>query len=434
MEKASASKNSNSLRERKPFFQAKLTVGPTDDVYEKEADAMADKVMRVSNHEETLQSKPKITTIQRNCAACEKEEEERAQRKESGEAESEAPSIVHDVIHSGGGNKLDTDTRGFMENRFGYDFSSVKIHNNTVAAKSAQSINALAYTSGNNIVFNQGEYSPGTDSGKKLLAHELTHVVQQDHGGAHKKIQRVTDASFEGAHHLDQAIANGTMTADGIMGQAYTGNCFGGTTDLKFAFSKAYKGIYPYGPTGQQKGVYVKIEVSRYDAEAPDHCTPLRLLQTVRNTQRGSLDALETAAPADETRRVRSGWGDPSAPSAGWRIDTSESAVDPFYSSLADASVEGSDSTPAILYEAPGHPSGTINAGKDFNTCGICQTRDGARWVLGCVNWGYYIDSIGNIVFLPATPAVTCGSTPELQHASERWDSISGHTHTEVYF
>src|SRR5690606_20271324 len=80
----------------------------------------------------------------------------------------------------------------FMENRFGYDFSHVKIHDDTVAAKSAQSINALAYTSGNNIVFNHGQYSPETNSGRKLLAHELTHVVQQGNG-SQDQLQRSSD-------------------------------------------------------------------------------------------------------------------------------------------------------------------------------------------------------------------------------------------------
>src|SRR5262249_51142380 len=69
------------------------------------------------------------------------------------------------------------------------DFSDVKIHTDHAASKSAQSINALAYTTGNNIVFNQNQFSPESESGKKLLAHELTHVVQQQSGIAPKMIQ-----------------------------------------------------------------------------------------------------------------------------------------------------------------------------------------------------------------------------------------------------
>jgi hypothetical protein len=129
--------------------------------------------------------------IQRKCASCEKEEN--AQRKEN--ENTEAPDIVDHAIHSGG-SPMDDDTQSFMENRFGYDFGHVKIHNDSLAASSAQSINALAYTSGNDIVFNQGQYSPDTTTGKKLLAHELTHVVQQSSSIQPKKIQRTSLAQF----------------------------------------------------------------------------------------------------------------------------------------------------------------------------------------------------------------------------------------------
>lgn len=129
--------------------------------------------------------------VQRKCAACEKDEP--VQRKEDGSTE--APSVVSDAISSGG-KPLDDGTRSFMEDRFGYDFSQVKIHNDSLAASSAQSIHALAYTSGNEIVFNQGQYSPGTATGKKLLAHELTHVVQQNNSVKPKKIQRATLTQF----------------------------------------------------------------------------------------------------------------------------------------------------------------------------------------------------------------------------------------------
>lgn len=74
---------------------------------------------------------------------------------------------------------MPAETKQFFEPKFGYDFSNVKVHIDSVAAKSAQSVNALAYTTGNNIVFDSGQYAPQTDTGKKLLAHELTHVVQQ---------------------------------------------------------------------------------------------------------------------------------------------------------------------------------------------------------------------------------------------------------------
>jgi hypothetical protein len=86
---------------------------------------------------------------------------------------------------------LSNEARNFYEPRFGYDFSQVKVHTDTVAAKSAQSINALAYTSGNNIVFNHNQFNENSENGKKLLAHELTHVVQQK--TANKMLYRKRD-------------------------------------------------------------------------------------------------------------------------------------------------------------------------------------------------------------------------------------------------
>lgn len=88
------------------------------------------------------------------------------------------PPIVHEVLGSSG-HPLDAGTRAFMESRFGHDFSHVRVHTGAKAAQSARKVNALAYTVGRDVVFGQGQYAPETSAGKRLLAHELTHVVQQ---------------------------------------------------------------------------------------------------------------------------------------------------------------------------------------------------------------------------------------------------------------
>jgi len=126
----------------------------------------------------TTQQSAAAGAINRKCAHC--AEEEQLSRKEAGsDSMSVAPPIVNDALSSSG-KSLDNETRSYMEPRFNYDFSQVRVHDNNLAAKSATAINALAYTSGNNIVFNSGQYDTGSDSGKRLLAHELTHVVQQN--------------------------------------------------------------------------------------------------------------------------------------------------------------------------------------------------------------------------------------------------------------
>ncbi len=88
------------------------------------------------------------------------------------------PPIVHDVLSSPG-KPLSSETRAFMEPRFGHDFSKVRVHTDAKAAESARAVNALAYTVGTDVVFGTMEYAPGTMGGRRLLAHELTHVLQQ---------------------------------------------------------------------------------------------------------------------------------------------------------------------------------------------------------------------------------------------------------------
>ena len=88
-----------------------------------------------------------------------------------------APAIVHEVLNSSG-TTLDVTTRNFFEPRFGADFSQVRIHTDGRAAASARAVNAMAYTVGDSVVFNRNKYSPESSSGRRLLAHELAHVVQ----------------------------------------------------------------------------------------------------------------------------------------------------------------------------------------------------------------------------------------------------------------
>jgi hypothetical protein len=179
-----------------PFIQPKLTINQPNDVYEQEADAMADKVMRMQ--QPGVQLKPlSITGVQRKCAHCE-EDEKKMQRKEMNNEATAADNNLEHYVGSlnSNGQALPDEVRNFYEPRFGYDFSNVKLHTDNVAAKSAQSVNALAYTSGNNIVFNEGQYLPNTESGKKLLGHELTHVIQQGNNIQPKRIQRLVRTSL----------------------------------------------------------------------------------------------------------------------------------------------------------------------------------------------------------------------------------------------
>jgi outer membrane protein OmpA-like peptidoglycan-associated protein len=211
-------------------IQTKLSVSHPNDIYEKEADRVADQVMRMPEHvaqakldcpcasgsnngyEEIIQSKPLAITplVQRKE---DEEEEEKIQTKsetvqdtfliqrQAEDKEKEEEAILHTKMNSGrtfktspqfehslqsmrsGGQPLDQATRAYFEPRFGVDFGDVRVHTNEEASKAARTIHAQAYTLGQNIVFDEGRYSPESDSGKKLIAHELTHTLQQSQDG-----------------------------------------------------------------------------------------------------------------------------------------------------------------------------------------------------------------------------------------------------------
>ncbi|HLB71706.1 MAG TPA: DUF4157 domain-containing protein [Candidatus Methanoperedens sp.] len=159
-------------------LQAKLRIGRPGDIYEQEADRVAERVMRMPDHASVPQSQVNSRSegLSIQSARCDSE-------KDIHHSQSGVPPIVHQVLRSPG-QPLDAAASTFMEPRFGHDFNQVRVHTNARATESVQGINALAYTVGNNIVFGRGQYAPGTTTGSRLLAHELTHVVQQEAGGS----------------------------------------------------------------------------------------------------------------------------------------------------------------------------------------------------------------------------------------------------------
>jgi hypothetical protein len=185
----------------------KLTINNPGDLFEQEADRTADEIM----HAPELDASPgmrsaavaKIAPVSRahaigrlqrkcacggstgtfgECAVCQDARGDTLQRDAVGPTESEvAPPIVHDVLRSPG-EPLDDATRAFMEPRFGRDFGDVRVHTGATASKSARAIGAAAYTVDRNIVFAPGYYAPATVAGRRLIAHELAHTVQQGAG------------------------------------------------------------------------------------------------------------------------------------------------------------------------------------------------------------------------------------------------------------
>jgi hypothetical protein len=181
------------------IFQPKLKVSQPGDTYEREADRVAEQVLSIHMSDSTA---PKNTSkeqgIDRKCSTCEMVKNDKGNenldisRKPSSTSNLETTHQIANKINStrsSDGLPLDPDIRRFMEPRIGHDFGNVRIHIDSNATESARSVGAQAYTVGRDIVFGSGQFSPHTSHGRRLLAHELTHVVQQSAGIA-QGIQR----------------------------------------------------------------------------------------------------------------------------------------------------------------------------------------------------------------------------------------------------
>ena len=176
--------------------QAKLTVGPAHDAHEAEADRVVDHVMRMGGGSRADHAAPSISpfgagassSAQRVCAECEEEMQRKptseSVQRLSGPKQDAAPTMTsgtESTIRSlqGSGAPLPASERAFFEPRFGRSFEGVRIHDGAHADAASKSISARAFTLGGDIAFAGGEYRPGTSDGRRLLAHELTHTVQQ---------------------------------------------------------------------------------------------------------------------------------------------------------------------------------------------------------------------------------------------------------------
>ena len=220
-------------------IQTKMTVGAADDAYEQEADAVAAQVVsdaapvqRESEGAEMEEEQLQTMRIQREDEGAEMEDEElqtmRIQREDEGaemeeeqlqtmriQREDEGAEMEEEQLQTmriqredvdmmdsfdagedvesgiastrGSGQSLPDDTRGMMESKMGYDFSNVNVHTDSTSDALNRSVSAKAFTTGSDVYFSGGAYNPGSKDGQQLLAHELTHVVQQ--GGAAPKVQ-----------------------------------------------------------------------------------------------------------------------------------------------------------------------------------------------------------------------------------------------------
>ena len=306
------------------FIQTKLTVGPVGDRYEQEADRVAEQVMTMplpsparggaggelqrqgEEPPRELQAKPLAATIT-PLLQCQEEDQDLQirpvaaqqglQRQEEEEQLQMRPATLQQVLqrqavgslkagealeHSlaaqkGGGSPLPDDTRDFMEPRFGADFSGVRVHTGGEAEQMTQALKAQAFTHGQDIYVGAGRYNPGTDAGKRLLAHELTHTLQQ--GGGTRvpqtaSIGALVQAKLLGSYQALTAVGTKGRTWNKIRGKVreYEALEQGQVSSIATAArlkeqSQAFKQAYPgrARSLGTQAGFEQRAITGRFD-------------------------------------------------------------------------------------------------------------------------------------------------------------------------
>jgi hypothetical protein len=393
--------------------QCKLTVGAVNDPMEAQADAVADQVMRM----------PENALIQRKCTEC--EEEEHAQRKplasfiqkqeiKNDSSNTVASDAVSSKIQStkGGGSPLPSTTKSFMESRFGTDFSGVRIHTNNDAVTLSSELNAQAFTVGSDIYFNSGKYTPESSNGKHLLAHELTHTIQQNgtiNAMRPKIIQRAT-LQTNGGEWEDE---NYTTSVSGAQHSV--------AMDMKFK---------PQGNVNATKIGLVQIVNSVKNGR------PYQINNdaTVRGRSIGAASAITTNATTGETDE-------------GFHIDQSATNNNPLYAvegstgtqlnSLPPNATWGehgfrfTDSSGALqqhdakLHDETGLNDANVNSGQIFETTAFAFEGVQTGMYYGSVRWGWRTDAAGALTKIPFQIASRGVPTSTFIKSTEIWNSGS---------
>lgn len=199
-------------------LQAKLKVGSPDDVYEREADRVANSIQRQIEEEEELQMKS-APEVQRQV-----EEEEEIQTKVTRTQSTSLSSLEESInVARDGGQPLAEPTRAALEPHFGYDFSEVRVHTDAEADRLSRQLEAEAFTTGKDVFFRESAYQPNSDSGQQLISHELTHVVQQGKGSVKQMmgdIGRDRDALEKDAASSNQVVSEARAAVSAIQRQA----------------------------------------------------------------------------------------------------------------------------------------------------------------------------------------------------------------------
>jgi hypothetical protein len=325
---------------------------------------------------------------------------------------------------AGGGRHLTGEQRAYFEPRFGADFSQVRLHTDDSADSEARGLGALAYTRGSDIVFRKDQYRPETGAGRELLAHELTHVVQQQAGEAaiqHSRVEPVDSPAEREAQRVASLVAAGGQAPAilhapvGVPRKALTSN--GG--EFVMTGYNAYDGD-PGKDTTKDVGVDLTITFTPAKALRSDEITFVQIMKTVK----GSAPYL---FPNEKPRATTAAQGD-----AGWAVDQTAAHKHADYQ-MDNAGKEepdfgqfgyrksDTDARDAVLQDTMRLPR---DAGKTFKVQATSFALDKTNSkYLGGVSWGIDVNAKG-VVTKKAAAIQSKGAPAGIQKAALRqWNA-----------
>src|SRR5688572_10938808 len=351
-------------------IQTKLQVSNPGDQYEQEADRVAEQVLHGNSVPVKASGVPNV-----------------ARDSLRGSSHSHGvPSALHDLLRLPG-QQLDTSVRSFMESKFGYDFAPVRVHVDRQAAASAIGVRARAYTVGEHIVFGAGEYQPGSSVGQQLIAHELTHVIQQSGAGDQAPkgiVQRVPTLDI-----VDENFVGPLSQAQRRAAKSCPINCclrrLGTLHAMPLQQQQDRGVIVPAGSplaTGIGAALHFIAEATQPRAGDLCHCDDFRMIQV--------LESNEPADPrgnsfVDNASRPTPFYGD-----VGW----TGRGEDPIPAGYVDAGE--TVATTESIYDRPFRTQRRLAAAglaTDFSwmaeACVACIKNTGPDRILGCATYGF---------------------------------------------
>jgi hypothetical protein len=419
---------------RAPQLQTKLKIGAVDDPAEREADRVADQVMRMPARDFVGEGPPparpgtaispvRLTGIQRMCPACEHE----AQRKENGgagrEGGSAAPETEARVAALGSGAPLPASERTFFEPRFGRSLANVRVHSGGAADEAARAVNARAFTLGDDITFAAGELRPGTLDGRRLIAHELTHTLQQGAASPGDTTQRSPALDIRRRLNLSR-IPQATLQR--------TFDSWAGTFT-----PDTYQELNEAGVDGVDMKLRFTPNPSYADA------TRIGLVQAAQPTEQGRPIQIGSAADqaVHKARQVPAGQAE-----AGFEIDQYTDYSNPLYQAGQSTATQTLGTTPeqdpvgvgqygyryvdaagkekkqdATLIDPPALSSTRKETKIVFETAALAVAGNQAGIYYGSVEWGWQKNAAGKVTKLPFRIVDKYAPSINFFHAKVYW-------------